>query len=173
MAPAGFQNSPRNDRGTSPRTPQKRWLSRSLAKLLDEKAFFLQACATVAFALREVAEALRTHVKKMPFRRVPTFHLLLSDIPFWLKWAAHKITQLASLNLLAQNASTSLTSDLFPTPLQRGTYPPYQWPRCPYQFPRRGCAVDCPLLVLYAAFVRASEERSRDVGPSFTDQPFH
>jgi hypothetical protein len=82
MAPGGFQNSPRNDRGTSPRTPQKRWLSRSLAKLLDEKAFFLQACATVAFALREVAEALRTHVKKMPYS-LPSFvvrHTILVEV---------------------------------------------------------------------------------------------
>jgi hypothetical protein len=41
-----------------------------LPNLLDNKEVFLHACATVAFALRAVADAVRTRTEKLPYYRV-------------------------------------------------------------------------------------------------------
>jgi hypothetical protein len=41
-----------------------------LPNVLDNKEVFLHACATVAFALRAVADAVRTRTEKLPYYRV-------------------------------------------------------------------------------------------------------
>jgi hypothetical protein len=41
-----------------------------IPNLLDNKEVFLHACATVAFALRAVADAVRTRTEKLPYYRV-------------------------------------------------------------------------------------------------------
>jgi hypothetical protein len=46
-----------------------------LPNVLDNKEVFLHACATVAFALRAVADAVRTRTEKLPYYRV---HSVLS-----------------------------------------------------------------------------------------------
>jgi hypothetical protein len=42
----------------------------AVPNLLDNKEVFLHACATVAFALRAVADAVRTRTEKLPYYRV-------------------------------------------------------------------------------------------------------
>jgi hypothetical protein len=42
----------------------------NIPNLLDNKEVFLHACATVAFALRAVADAVRTRTEKLPYYRV-------------------------------------------------------------------------------------------------------
>jgi hypothetical protein len=37
---------------------------------ISNKEVFLHACATVAFALRAVADAVRTRIEKLPYYRV-------------------------------------------------------------------------------------------------------
>jgi hypothetical protein len=47
-----------------------RWKAGVLPNLLDNKEVFLHACATVDFALRAVADAVRTRTEKLPYYRV-------------------------------------------------------------------------------------------------------
>jgi hypothetical protein len=49
-----------------------------IPNLLDNKEVFLHACATVAFALRAVADAVRTRTEKLPYYRVHSV-----SIPYW------------------------------------------------------------------------------------------
>jgi hypothetical protein len=52
------------------RTSERELLVWSIPNLLDNKEVFLHACATVAFALRAVADAVRTRTEKLPHYRV-------------------------------------------------------------------------------------------------------
>jgi hypothetical protein len=51
----------------------------AIPNLLDNKEVFLHACATVAFALRAVADAVRTRTEKLPYYRVHSVSTLASS----------------------------------------------------------------------------------------------
>jgi hypothetical protein len=50
--------------------------------LLDNKEVFLHACATVAFALRAVADAVRTRTEKLPHYRVHSVVRMCAVVPY-------------------------------------------------------------------------------------------
>jgi hypothetical protein len=45
-------------------------MSMESGRVTESTQFFLHACATVAFALRAVADAVRTRTEKLPYYRV-------------------------------------------------------------------------------------------------------